>query len=66
VLQDLIVDDISLSLLIVHVQILHLYIIRLTHVITGDLNIINNTSLRDVVANGSKYREPIDKLESYH
>jgi hypothetical protein len=47
-------------------QILHLYIIRLTHVITGDLNIISNTSLRDVVANRSKYRELIDKLESYH
>ena len=28
------------------------------HVITGDLKIINNTSLRDVFAKGPKYREP--------
>jgi hypothetical protein len=28
------------------------------HVITGDLTIINNTSLRDVFAQGLKYREP--------
>jgi len=28
------------------------------HVITGDLKIINNTSLRDVSTKGPKYREP--------
>ena len=28
------------------------------HVITGDLNIINNTCLRDVFAKGPKYHEP--------
>ena len=28
------------------------------HVIAGDLNIINNTSLREVFAKGPKYREP--------
>ena len=28
------------------------------HVITGNLKIINNTSLRDVFAKGLKYREP--------
>ena len=28
------------------------------HVITGDFNIIKNTSLRDVFAKGPKYREP--------
>jgi hypothetical protein len=28
------------------------------HVVTGNLKIINNTSLRDVFAKGSKYREP--------
>jgi hypothetical protein len=28
------------------------------HVITGDLNTISNTSLRDVFAKGPKYREP--------
>jgi hypothetical protein len=28
------------------------------HVLTGDLKIINNTSLRDVFAKGPKYREP--------
>jgi hypothetical protein len=28
------------------------------HVITGDLKIINNTSLQDVFAKGPKYREP--------
>jgi len=28
------------------------------HVITGDFNIINNTSLRDVFAKGPKYCEP--------
>ena len=27
------------------------------HVITGDLKIINNTSLREVIAKGPKYRE---------
>jgi hypothetical protein len=35
------------------------FIYNLTgHVITGDLKIINNTSLRDVFAKGPKYREP--------
>ena len=28
------------------------------YVITGDFNIFNNTSLRDVFAKGSKYRDP--------
>ena len=28
------------------------------HVITGDLKVINNTSLRDVFAKWTKYREP--------
>jgi hypothetical protein len=28
------------------------------HVITGDLKIINNTSLQDVFTKGPKYREP--------
>ena len=28
------------------------------HVINGDLEIINNTALRDLFAKGSKYREP--------
>ena len=28
------------------------------HVITGDLKIINNTSLRELLAKGPKYREP--------
>ena len=28
------------------------------HVITGDLNIVNNTSLRNVLSKGPKYREP--------
>ena len=28
------------------------------HAITGDLNIISNTSLRNVFAKGSQYREP--------
>ena len=30
----------------------------LFYIITGDLKIINNTSLRDVFAKGPKYREP--------
>ena len=35
------------------------FIYNLTgHAITGDLTIINNTSLRDVFAKGHKYREP--------
>ena len=29
----------------------------IVHVITGDIKIINNTSLRDVFAKGPKYRE---------
>ena len=28
------------------------------HVITGDLNIVDNTSLRNVLSKGPKYREP--------
>ncbi len=45
----------NLSLLIAHVQVAHNLA---SHVITGDLKIINNTSMRDVFVIGSKYREP--------
>ena len=44
--------------MIAPVQVPHSYYNPADHVITGDLKIINNTSLQDVFTKGPKYREP--------
>jgi len=48
----------SLNRLVPPVQVPPFIFTPADHVITGDLNIINNTSLQDVYAKGQKYREP--------
>ena len=53
-LQDLNIDDLLIAQMYVPPFICN----TTGHVITGDVNIYNNTSLRDMFVKGQKYRDP--------